>query len=65
MKPTTTSRIGRTLKNLALVCLFSGFALVLGGGVIDDRTLFKTGTWLFLGGIPLLFLGIFYSRRGS
>jgi hypothetical protein len=59
----SASRYGRTLKNLGLVCLFSGFALELGGAITDNRMLFQTGIWFFLLGIPLLFLGIFLARR--
>ena len=56
-------RYGRILKNLALVSLFSGFALELGGAITDNRMLFQAGVWFFLLGIPLLFLGIFMGRR--
>jgi hypothetical protein len=59
----SASRYGRTLKNLALVSLFSGFALELGGAITSNRMLFQTGLWFFLLGIPLLFLGIFLARR--
>jgi hypothetical protein len=63
MTPSSIPRYGRTLKNLALVCLFSGFALELGGAITDNRILFRTGIYFFLLGIPLLFLGIFLGRR--
>ena len=63
MTPSPIPRYGRILKNLALVCLFSGFALELGGAITDNRILFRTGVWFFLLGIPLLFLGIFMGRR--
>ena len=65
MKPAPSSRYGRNLKNIALVCLFSGFALELGGAITDNRILFQAGVWFFVLGIPLLFLGIFLARRKS
>jgi len=65
MIPSPFPRYGRTLKNLALVCLFSGFALELGGAITANRTLFRAGVWFFLLGLPLLFLGIYLGRRKS
>lgn len=65
MTPPPSSQYARILKNLALVCLFSGFALELGGAITDNRILFQTGIYFFLLGIPLLVLGIFFGRRNS
>jgi hypothetical protein len=58
-----SARHGRTLKNLALCFLLSGFALELGGAIVGNSTVFKVGIFLFLMGIPLLALGIFLGRR--
>lgn len=61
--PSPSVRHGRTLKNLALCSLLSGFALELGGAVTSNRTLFKVGLFFFLIGIPLLALGLYVGRR--
>jgi len=63
LPPSSSDRHGRTLKNLALCFLLSGFALDLGGAILGNGTLFKVGIFLFLAGIPLLTLGLFLGRR--
>lgn len=59
---TSPLRHSRTLKNIGLTCLFSGFALELGGAITNERLLFRAGLYLFLLGIPLLLLGIYLGR---
>ncbi len=54
---------GRLFKNMALVALFSGFALEIGGGIMGNGLVVKTGIFLFLTGIPLFFIGWRLGRR--
>lgn len=61
--PSPAARWGRLLKNLALVCAMSGFALELGGGITDQWLVFKIGLFLFLLAFPLFILGLFLGRR--
>jgi hypothetical protein len=57
------ARRGRQLKNVALCCALSGFALELGGGIVAQWLVFKVGLFLFLLAIPLFGLGLFLGRR--
>jgi len=61
--PSPAARRGRQLKNIALFCALSGFALELGGGIVGDWLAFKVGLFLFLLAFPLFFLGLFLGRR--
>lgn len=61
--PSSSARRGRLLKNVALCCAMSGFALELGGGITGNWLVFKIGLALFLLGFLLFFLGIFLGRR--
>jgi hypothetical protein len=61
--PSAAARGGRLLKNLALCCAMSGFALTLGGGIIGSGLISRIGLILFLLAFPLFFLGLFLGRR--
>lgn len=61
--PTPAARRGRLLKNIALFCAMSGFALQLGGGITGHWLVFKVGLLLFLLAFPLFILGRFIGRR--
>lgn len=61
--PTPAARRGRRVRNVALCCAMSGFALQLGGGITGNALLFKIGAVLFLLAFPLFFLGLFLGRR--
>lgn len=61
--PSPAARRGRLVKNIALFCAMSGFALQLGGGVSGSGLLFKTGLILFILAFPLFFYGLFLGRR--
>jgi hypothetical protein len=51
------------LKNVALCCAMSGFALELGGGITGHWLVFKIGLFLFLLAFPLFLFGLFLGRR--
>lgn len=61
--PTPAARRGRLLKNLALFCALSGFALQLGGGITGQGVVLRVGLLLFLLAFPLFILGRFIGRR--
>ena len=61
--PSSSVRRGRLLKNIALCCAMSGFALELGGGITGQWVVFKVGLFLFLLAFPLFILGLFLGRR--
>jgi hypothetical protein len=61
--PSPAARRSRLLKNVALCCAMSGFALELGGGIAGNWLVFKVGLILFLLAFPLFFLGLFLGRR--
>lgn len=61
--PSSAARRSRLIKNIALSCLFIGFALELGGGITSDWRLFKVGVFLFLMAIPLFLIGLLLGRR--
>lgn len=61
--PSPASRRGRRLKNLALCCAMSGFALTLGGGITGYEMVARIGLGLFLLAFPLFFLGLLLGRR--
>jgi hypothetical protein len=61
--PSSSARRGRLLKNVALYCAMSGFALELGGGITGHWLVFKIGLFLFLLAFPLFILGLFLGRR--
>lgn len=61
--PSSGARRGRLLKNLALCCAMSGFALQLGGGITGHWLVFQIGLGLFLLALPLFFLGRILGRR--
>jgi hypothetical protein len=61
--PSSSARRGRLLKNVALCCAMSGFALELGGGITGHWLVFKIGLALFLLAFPLFCVGLFLGRR--
>jgi hypothetical protein len=61
--PSSSARRGRRLKNVALCCAMSGFALELGGGITGHWLVFKIGLALFLLAFPLFIVGLFLGRR--
>jgi hypothetical protein len=61
--PSAAARHGRLLKNLALCCAMSGFALQLGGGITAHWLVFKVGVGLFLLAFPLFYLGRYLGKR--
>jgi hypothetical protein len=61
--PSPAARRGRLLKNIALCCALSGFALQLGGGIAGQGVVLRVGILLFLLAFPLFFLGLYLGRR--
>ena len=61
--PSPAARGSRLLKNIALFCALSDFALQLGGGIAGQRLVLKVGLVLFLAAFPLFFLGLYLGRR--
>lgn len=61
--PSAAARHGRLLKNIALSCAMSGFALQLGGGITGHWLIFKVGVGLFLLAFPVFFLGRYLGKR--
>jgi hypothetical protein len=63
LRPSAAARHGRLLKNIALCCVMSGFALQLGGGITGQWLVFKIGLALFLLAFPVFFFGLYLGKR--